>query len=163
MLDRNRTGPGFRAQIPLYLKEGILSIGAATSALAGSFSPSDKAKLDLLTVTADSGWLTAVTYATNWASLTNYTVRYRKFPDGMVVLQGAAAKSVALGTPETMFTLPAGYRPGVAVAATQIIYAAASAGGYAEVRVDAAGVVSLEAGGSATWTSVGGITFYAEN
>lgn len=76
MLDRNRTGPGFRAQIPLYLKEGILStttqinvlegvtgtapivagavtaksqaisITAATSGAAGSMSATDKTKLD---------------------------------------------------------------------------------------------------------------------
>jgi len=59
MLDRNRTGPGIRAQIPLYLKEGILSIGAATAALAGSFSAADKTKLDALTVTGSTdanGW-----------------------------------------------------------------------------------------------------------
>ena len=59
MLDRNRTGPGFRAQIPLYLKEGILSIGAATTALAGSLSAADKTKLDAITVTGstdENGW-----------------------------------------------------------------------------------------------------------
>ena len=54
MLDRNRTGPGFRAQIPLYLKEGILSIGAATTALAGSLSAADKTKLDAV-LASDAG------------------------------------------------------------------------------------------------------------
>ncbi len=111
----------------------------------------------------DSGWLTGHTFATNWGDFTNWPVRYRKLPSGLVVLQGLAAKSAALATPETMFTLPAGFRPGVAVAATAAIYAAASAAGYAQVRVYATGVVALESGGSATWTSVGGISFLAEN
>lgn len=124
------------------------------------------ASLGLLAVEAlyggDGPWLTDVTFATNWASLANYAVRYRKLPSGLVILQGLAAKSAALATPETMFTLKAGYRPAVATAATQVIHACASAGGYAQVRVNASGVVSLEAGGSATWTSVGGIVFLAE-
>jgi len=84
MLDRNRTGPGFRAQIPLYLKEGILStttqinvlegvtgtapivagaiaaksqaisIAAATTGAAGSMSAADKTKLDAITVTGST-------------------------------------------------------------------------------------------------------------
>lgn len=84
MLDLNRTGPGFRAQIPLYLKEGILStttqinvlegvtgtapivagaiaaksqaisITAATTGAAGSMSAADKTKLDALTVTGST-------------------------------------------------------------------------------------------------------------
>lgn len=59
MLDRNRTGPGFRAQIPLYLKEGILSVAAAATGAAGSMSAADKTKLDAITtaLTTDAnGW-----------------------------------------------------------------------------------------------------------
>ena len=41
------------------MKEGILSIGAATTALAGSLSAADKTKLDAITVTGSTdanGW-----------------------------------------------------------------------------------------------------------
>lgn len=113
---------------------------------------------------ADSGWLTGHTFGTNWSSFGGtWTVRYRKLPSGLVVLQGLAAKSAALALPETMLTLPAGYRPGVATGGTGIIHECTASGGRAEVRVFDTGVVQLNAGGSATWTSVGGISFLAEN
>ena len=112
---------------------------------------------------ADSGWLTSVTFGTNWADFPSWGVRYRKLPSGMVILQGLAAKSSALALPETMFTLPAGYRPGVASARTGMIFECAAYGGRAEVRVLADGKVGLETGGSVTFTSVNGIAFFAEN
>lgn len=45
MLDRTGVGPRFRAQLPLALKEGILSIPAATTSTAGSISAADQAAL----------------------------------------------------------------------------------------------------------------------
>lgn len=132
----------------------------ATTTQHGLMSATDKAKLDLLTVVADSGWVDVGSYGTNWATYdgTTYLAQYRKLPDGMVLLRGMVKKAAALGVPETMFTLPAGYRPGKATPLP-----VASAAGYATVQVYGNGQVNLDSGGSATWVSLAAIAFKAEN
>jgi hypothetical protein len=103
----------------------------------------------------DSGWL-APTYAANWADFGAGRVAggYRRDALGWVNIEGLAKKGVALALPDTIFTLPVGYRP-----ATGRMFACASTAGYAEVRVETNGTVVLQAGGSATYTSLDGIRF----
>jgi hypothetical protein len=112
---------------------------------------------------ADSGWLAVGNYGASWAAFAApFTPQYRKLPSGLVVLRGLVAKGAALALPETMFTLPAGYRPGGLAGVVQI-FETASFAGRAEIRLYDTGVVALQAGGSATWVSLAGITFLGEN
>jgi hypothetical protein len=100
-----------------------------------------------------TGWQ-PLSFAANWGNLGGGApaCRVRKDANGRVWLAGVATKGVALALPDTIGTLPAGYRP---LNVTQRLVAP-SAAGYAEVRVDTAGNVILQAGGAAAWTSVRG-------
>jgi hypothetical protein len=115
---------------------------------------------------ADSGWLAAGSYGANWRRYTGaatiFDPQYRKLPNGLVLLRGLVDKTAALAVPETMFTLPAGYRPG-GLAGVIEIHTTHSNAGAAEIRVHSTGVVQLNSGGSASFTSLAGISFLAEN
>lgn len=112
---------------------------------------------------SDSGWLDTGVYGTNWTNYSavdaTYAFAFRKLPSGLVLLRGLVRKTAALALPEVMVTLPVGYRP----ANNALIYATSSAAGIAEVRLRNDGALLLGGGGSATWTSLAGIVFYAEN
>ncbi|HEX6537485.1 MAG TPA: hypothetical protein VF041_23085 [Gemmatimonadaceae bacterium] len=100
----------------------------------------------------------AAAYAANWSDFGAgfATAQWRRDAAGRVWLKGLAKKAAALAIPDTILTLPAGrdVRP-----TTEHIFVVASFAGYAEVRVNPNGNVYLQAGGSATWTSLDGISF----
>ena len=190
MLDRNRTGPGFRAQIPLYLKEGILStttqinvlegvtgtapivagaiaaksqaisITAATTGAAGSMSAADKTKIDAYPAYAATGLATPVAWAaptlnTDWSNYSGAFTQagYRKDALGMVQLKGLVKKSSAVSTPDTIFTLPVGFRP-----TTEKLFTVTSNLTAGEVRVTTGGAVNVLAG-DANYVSLDGLSF----
>lgn len=80
-----------------------------------------------------------------------------KDPDGFVHLRGLV-KTGSSAT-ATIATLPSGYRP-----AKTSLFLTQSALGTGACRIDItnAGVISAQAGGSTTYTSLGGICFYAD-
>lgn len=125
----------------------------ATAALDGLMAAADKAKLDQFGT--DSGWL-APALAANWANFGAGEVAagYRKDATGQVWIKGLVKKSVALAPPDTVFTLPVGYRP-----AANWRFVTHSAAGTATWVVTTAGLVQLTSGGSATNTSLTGISF----
>lgn len=110
------------------------------------------------------GWIAvAGSFAANWSDFdaTNQAVAYRRNALGVIELRGLAKKAAAIGYPDTIFTLPAGYRP-----AKQEIFASVGNAGagdaFASIGITSAGVVALRAGGGATWVSLAGIAFRAD-
>jgi hypothetical protein len=96
-----------------------------------------------------AGPFNPVTLAGAWASVT--TPGYLKDPMGFVHLQGAAQSGAG-----TIFTLPAGNRPG----ATRN-FTADGDGAFAVVSITSAGVVSMSVGTAVVGLSLDGITFKA--
>lgn len=97
--------------------------------------------------TMSNGWLN---YDPN-----NYApARYWKDPDGVVHLQGLIKGGTLGGA--TIFTLPVGMRPKLG-----LLYATASNNAFARCDIKADGTVAAAAG-SATWYSLDGICFPAE-
>ena len=108
----------------------------------------------------DSGWVNITSFGTGWAAFNaNWPPQYRKLSNGMVMLRGLLAKSSALTLPETMVTLPAGFRPVMSIGGTALIFSLASAAGYAEVRAYDSGPVQLQGGGSNVLVSLAGAFF----
>lgn len=95
------------------------------------------------------------TLLNSWADFGSGTqgARFRKTPDGTVHVQGTVSGGSSASA--VVFTLPAGYRP-----AAELRLPGVSAAGAAELRITAAGDVSLATGGSTTWASIG-VTFAA--
>jgi hypothetical protein len=121
----------------------LLTVGAGANPIAGWTGSA--------TLGADSGWLAAAgLYAANWSDFdAGHAVQYRKDATGRVWLRGLAKKAVALALPDTILTLPAGFRP---TRADNPVSVASNAGGYTELRVNTAGAVFIWVGGSAVWT-----------
>lgn len=136
----------------LIVQDGLVSLGTAPS---GANPP---VWTDATIAVPPTAWTSAAgLYAANWAGFGTAgfaDVQYRKNPAGQVQLMGLAKKGVALALPDTIFTLPVGFRP-----ATTHIFVAASFAGYTEIRVNTGGAVLIQVGGSATWTATEGITF----
>jgi hypothetical protein len=103
----------------------------------------------------DTGWLVP-TLLNGWIPYLNGYgsdgVRYKKYPDGLVEVQGL----VKFGTSDTIATLPVGFRPGNTLITTQFSYQAAAT---LYVRPD--GNLQLVATYSAIWVTVN-FTFMAE-
>lgn len=106
-------------------------------------------------VGADSGWI-APALAANWSNFGGgqATAGYRKDAVGRVELKGLVKKATALALPDTLFTLPVGYRP-----ATTRHFPVYSAGGFTSVAIFSNGAVQIEVGGSASFTCCDGIRF----
>lgn len=111
-------------------------------------------------------WVPVSTYATGWSDYDAATgVRgwYWKDPTGLVRLRGIVKKSSAAASGETMFTLPAGYRPGGAWNRAFPALVSLLAGA---IRITPAGTVDVATipAGAASPPEVRleGITFYAE-
>jgi hypothetical protein len=81
---------------------------------------------------------------------------FDKDPLGRVFLQGMLKKSTAVVGGETMFTLPAGYRP-----AEQTLFTVHSNGAFARIDVMTTGALMMGAGINAAWTSLAGLSFRA--
>jgi hypothetical protein len=107
----------------------------------------------------DSGWLGAAgLYNANWADYdASHTVQYRKDTTGRVWLRGLAKKAVALVLPDTIFFLPAGFRP---LRGDNPIKSVASASQtYTEVRVQTTGAVQLATAAAGVWWGLDNISF----
>lgn len=103
-------------------------------------------------------WI-AGTYAANWSkdeAADTSPLSYRKVGD-IVYLRGLV-KSSSSATGQTIFTLPAGYRPD-----DDLYIAGSSADESARIIVqDTGGVVYANGGNATTWVSLDGISFRAE-
>jgi hypothetical protein len=102
----------------------------------------------------ETAW-TAPTLSTNWSVFGGLTAGYKLDTTGRVYLRGVITKSLAVVSGETVFTLPAGFRP---VQNTNFPAVSNSAFGY--LSVSSAGVVAVQVG-NAAWFSLDGISFEA--
>ncbi len=91
----------------------------------------------------------APTLLNSWADFGSGTqgARFRKDPDGTIHVQGTVAGGSSASA--VVLNLPAGYRP-----AAELRLPGVSAAGAAELRITAAGDVSLPTGGSVTWAGI---------
>ena len=92
------------------------------------------------------------TYETGWSDGTD-EVEFVKDPNNRVFIRGTAAHAGPT-PPETIFTLPAGYRPGVKIVSEL----------YRDhvIEVDTDGTVDFISGTWSSSTNLTGITFFAE-
>lgn len=138
-------------------KTMTVTLNVAAAGAAGGMSAAHFALVAQLTQA--TGWTAATgLYAANWGGFATAgfpDAKYRKNLDGSVQLLGMAKKSVALALPDTILTLPAGFRP----ATTRIFSVATASGAHAEVRVNPAGAVFIQVGGSNVWVALEGISF----
>lgn len=113
------------------------------------------------TVEIEDLWINA-TLQNSWAAYPQdafrkfTTAQYMRDDYGYVHLRGFIRNGSSATA--TMFTLPnGGYRP-----AADLVFPAMSAAGSGVCRIDitSSGAVSAAAGGSTTWTSLSGISFY---
>jgi hypothetical protein len=98
---------------------------------------------------------TAATLSGTWTNFGSgfRDAGYLKSQDGIVHLRGLIEDGAV---PSTAFTLPAGCRP----SGTCIFITKCNAGD-AEIRVDSAGVVTVQSG-DPNWVSLEGVSFYAD-
>jgi len=109
-----------------------------------------------------TGWTTMTPLATGWSAYNTATwqpPRYKKGTDNLVTLSGLIKKSTAAVNPETIFTLPAGFRPARDVICGQPSNPGTS---YARVDISRAGPIVLREGGSNGFVSLAGCDFFAE-
>lgn len=133
---------------------GYVVVAAATGLLIYTFA----AAANPIAFSADSPrtlvvgtlWANAA-FAANWGNTGggNPTVQYAVNAEGWIVLKGLATKGIALALPDTIFTLPAGFRP-----TTTQSFETNSSTGRAEIIVTPAGLVRIQAGGGAPYTAV---------
>lgn len=108
--------------------------------------------------TAYSGTWTNITMANSWVyyGAPYSTPQYTKTSDGMVTLKGLIRSgTVTSGT--VIGTVPANFRP-----AKSIILDSICAGLFCRIDIDNTGNIIARAGVSATWTSLDGLTYLAE-
>ncbi len=100
--------------------------------------------------------LTVPTLSANWSNVGGayQTVRYYKDPTGIVYLEGSIKKASAGIAGETIFTLPAGYRP-----LAQLSFPVDANGTYGKIDVKADGTVIYQAGTATVSMSLSGINF----
>lgn len=89
-----------------------------------------------------------------WVNEGSDAAAYRKDAGQIVEIKGLVKSGVAVG----IFTLPAGFRP-----SALRVFATTANGGLGELRVSAAGLVSLQAGSGSLYASLDPIRFLAEN
>lgn len=94
-------------------------------------------------------------FAANWGNYGDLygAAHYWRDPFGVVYLEGLVKKATAISAPDTIFTLPEGYRPPVARVFDAI---SADAQGRVDVRADGTVVVQT---GNPIWVSLSGIHF----
>lgn len=100
----------------------------------------------------------AVPYENAWASvgLGYPSLDFLRTENLWIEMRGAAGKAGA-NLPESVFTLPANYRPGGTIA-----FPVVTAGGFGSIEITSAGVVSVT-GGSHSRVHFDGVRFKAEN
>lgn len=124
----------------------------ATATSEGLLSPAQFALVAQLRT--DSGWA-APGLAANWANFGAgwANAGYKKDETGRVWLRGMIAKGIAVVAGETIFVLPAGFRP----PATEY-FAINSNGAFGTIWITAAGAVNLQIG-NAAYVSLSNISF----
>jgi hypothetical protein len=103
-------------------------------------------------------------FATGWSnySTTNFqSAGFFKDPSGMVHLKGLVKKSTAVASPDTIFTLPVGYRPLAGGTGGSYLFATISNSALARVDITTGGVVQVLIG-NAGWVSLDVIHFRGE-
>lgn len=117
----------------------------------------------LETATSDSGWID-VTFENSWYDYAGSwdDVQYRKIGD-VVHLKGLARKDSAFTSPDTIFTLPEGFRPeGNNIHAVRA-YVSGGPGASAErLTILNDGTVRADFAGNSTagnWASLAGVSF----
>lgn len=130
-------------------------------------TPTRMATVDRLgLVLADTGWLDVSAYGTNYSAYDPVAFRpkYRRLSNGLVLFQGLIKKSVALVGAETMFTMPAGFRPG---STNGTLNAIGNAVGYMEVRCYSTGLINtgtiLGGAGGNSYVNLDSLFYLAEN
>jgi hypothetical protein len=113
--------------------------------VTGSITAGSIAADDYTDATLQNGW---TVWGNGFA-----TPGYIKMPDGTVQLRGLMGGGSK--TSNTIFTLPSGYRPGMAR-----LFPVAASDSFGLMQIVPSGVVSLYAG-TATWVSFDGILFVA--
>jgi hypothetical protein len=140
-----------------YGGDAAIGLDAATTTTAGAQTAAHYALTAQLTQA--TAWTAATgLYAANWSGFGTAgfsDVKYRKNVDGSVQLLGMCKKSIGLVLPDTMLTLLAGFRP----ATTHIFSVASASGAHAEVRVNPAGAVFIQVGGSNVWVALESLSF----
>lgn len=139
--------------VPLTLAAGVLDIQASDATHEGSMSATQAILVGQLGLAV--AWA-ALPFAANWSSVGagNTAAAYNKDQRGWVNLKGVVTKSVALALPDTMGTLPAGFRP-----AAVHRWLTSYAGTTCEIFIDSGGLVRVNVGGAAAGVSLDGISF----
>jgi len=127
------------------------TVGTAQSSLLITADDNIKARANFDSATLGNAWA-GVSFGAGWVNFgSGWEVgSYKKFGD-LVMLRGLVARTS--GTVTTIATLPSGFRPPV-----NVMFSAATNSGYGAVSVTTAGIVKLEAGGTA-WLSLNNVTF----
>lgn len=111
----------------IHLNQGGVWVGSATGATA--------TLLDNMLKLFNPIKVTVSSFGTNVSSA---SIIYRKNRSGMVTIQGSATFNGSAGTPETVFTLPTGYRP---IGASQVICTIINNTTLGYITISTAGVV----------------------
>lgn len=105
----------------------------------------------------DSGW-TNLSLTTNWSHYGDPFTKpqYIKGSDGLVSLKGLIKYNGTPGYDTNIAILPAGFRP-----STRVLHNGVASNGYTRTDILATGEIRFMTGSSG-WTSLDGITFYAD-
>jgi len=105
----------------------------------------------------DSNWIN-LSLAPNWSYYSNPFTKpqYIKGSDGLVSLKGLIKYSGTPGYDTTIATLPVGFRP-----SGRVLHNGVASSGYTRTDILSTGEIRFMTGSSA-WTSLDGITFYAD-
>ena len=141
------------------LKEGVAELRSVAGAGLVEFVRHNgvlhKKVLDKMTSHSKSNIWYQPTLENSWVTFNaaNNVAEYLIDDNGFVHLRGILKDGS--GVTLDMFSLPQGFRP-----AFQELFAGVSNNGFCGIEVSANGDVRAYTGGSATWTSIDGITFY---
>lgn len=104
----------------------------------------------------DLDWIDA-SYTANWSTFSAAfdDAGYMKIGQDLVLLRGLVKSSGAI--PDTIFTLPAGYRP-----AKTKLFAALSNGAVGRIDVNSSGAVIAQVPSAVNWVQLDGLIFRAD-
>jgi len=144
--------------VPSDLKEGVPELRSVSGSGLVEFVKHNgvlhKKVLDKMTSHSKSNIWYQPTMENNWVAYNaaNNVAEYMIDDNGFVHLRGILKNGD--GTTDDFFSLPQGFRP-----AFQELFAGVSNNGFCGIEVSANGDVRAYTGGSATFTSIDGITF----
>jgi hypothetical protein len=149
---------------------GTILSRAKLNFIGSGVTATDNAGSDRIDVTIPGGSLTTggFTFNTDWSNYgTGYgSVTVKKTADGLIVINGLAAKSTTPTDPDLILTLNSGFRPaGQQLFITRTVSSnPGGVGGICQLRVDTAGQVFVEnpvmAGSAPFAVSLSGLIFF---